>query len=88
VDSSSDQHLTGSIEEYAESLASVSFGDRYTCGVSGFSGVATSRLISMSEPELIHIENESGDRWIPANRLQDETGSPVLTSAIEEVASS
>lgn len=80
--------LTGPLEEYADSLASISFGDSYTDSVSGFSGVATSRCISMSEPEQILIENDTGHRWIPANRLQDDSGTPVLSSSQSGVASS
>jgi len=76
-----DQFTTGPLEEYADSLASVSLGDKYTDSVSGFSGIATSRIISMSEPEQVLLENDSTSRWIPAIRIHDENSNPVLDTS-------
>lgn len=76
-----DQQLTGNLEDFADSLASISLGSRYTDSITGFSGVATSRLISMSEPEQILLESDSSHRWCPVNRLHDENDQPVISSS-------
>lgn len=79
----SDQDVSGG-GSY-ENLANISFGERYSDELTQFSGVATSRCISVDQPEMIHIENEQSNRWIPANRLVDSSGTPVL-SVEEETA--
>lgn len=63
------------------SLANIELGETYVDDVTGFSGKATSRLISISEPEIVHLSNETDERWVSVNRLKTEDGASVLETS-------